>query len=297
MGFLAKLFRRRHHHAKDGQNQPYRPRPAFLFPTSEYAVPATVWATNIQTLPQTEITECRIRKVIHCKSRVAGSHEFLLVYIRHPAGTDAIVLADRGSDVRADSHAETSSVLSEDTLAPTAQHAIFTSRAAERDRVAVAVSHDGTTGCLTREYGANKEKDIDELHTLTFPKPSKAPSVAHFAALLSTASRHALTGCSPSQESAWFAYTALEVLQDIFGGQAKAKKGWVRVPYGGVRVGEGDMVAAVVREYTRIWEEFSRRRVKETPNPTRAGNLKEAKKVKKKEECDSFADMLRTMGS
>lgn len=42
-------------------------------------------------------------------------------------------------------------------------------------------------------------------------------------------------------------------------GDVKTNKGWVRVPYGGVNV---NTVGALIREFTPVWEDFSRRQMR-----------------------------------
>ena len=237
-----------------------------LFPLQEYTTPIHIWAGAIQVLSASESSECRVRKISHCKATSSSDsgHEFLLVHIRHPSGKDAILRAERlGSS--------TSSNASYTTTAPLRDRQPLVSTAA-LDRV--SVSHDGTTDCLTRHNISHAE-----LLTLSFPKSSSAPNVAHLAALLVTlnahggspaqsgangtvpsvpGARHSAGGDGAKQSSAWFAYCAVEVLKEVFGGKIKQSKGWVRVPYGGMRVGAGDTVDAVVRRYTKAWEDFSR---------------------------------------
>lgn len=41
-------------------------------------------------------------------------------------------------------------------------------------------------------------------------------------------------------------------------GDVKTNKGWVRVPYGGVNV---NTTGALIREFTPVWEDFSRRQM------------------------------------
>ncbi|KIJ65351.1 hypothetical protein HYDPIDRAFT_88354 [Hydnomerulius pinastri MD-312] len=259
--------------------------PLSLFPGGEYTAPVGQWVNSIQTL--TESYECRLRKIVHCKTMSGSRHEFLLVYIRHPSGKEAIVLADR------DSASDASPVRSDDTKhSQDGKQAYATPTS--RDRV--KLSYDGTAQCLTRHISS-----WAEIHTVKFSKPSGAPSVAHLAALLTTLNRHTLSlGSSPEQRSSWFAYSVAEVLREIFGGEVKTSKKWVRVPYGGIAVENQDTVDALVREYTSTWEVFSRQLGQKGSTRTNKAQKsktarQEQKKAKKKEQMNSFADMLRTM--
>ncbi|KAF8839381.1 hypothetical protein BDN67DRAFT_1012366 [Paxillus ammoniavirescens] len=261
--------------------------PLALFPVGEYNAPVSSWAKSIQALANNN--ECRLRRIVHCKATSGSRHEFLLVYIRYPSGKESVVLAER------DSASDTSSGLSDDIMH--SQRAIgghvFP---ASRDRV--RLSYDGTTQCVTRHIPS-----WAELHTLKFSKSSKAPSVAHFAALLTSLNRHALSpDLSAEKRSSWFAYCVVEVLKEIFGGKTKASKKWVRAPYGGTRVDNRDTVDALVREFTICWEDFSRRRVQKdfggsVNKAQNSGAKRQEQKDAKKEQMNSFADMLRNMDS
>ena len=250
----------------------HRLPPAALFPLQEYTAPSIhVWAGAIQVLNASESSGHRIRKVSHCKATRGPSsssaadlvghdgHEFLLVHVRHhnnhnhPSGKDAILRAERLSATPHSSGAHGGPPY-----------------ITAHDRV--SVSHDGTTDCLTRHIAPS----YVELLTLSFPKPSEAPSVAHFAALLVTLNTHGPGGGSTTtsgptgpvvtgitggadQPSAWFAYSVVEVLKAIFGGKVKKNKAWAKLPYDGGGGGMRVDVDAVLRRYTRTWEDFSRR--------------------------------------
>ncbi|KAH7891002.1 hypothetical protein F5I97DRAFT_1840711 [Phlebopus sp. FC_14] len=283
MGLLALLGFKgsRDRNASTGESLPLP-----LFPIGEYNAPVTLWANSIRDLGQSQ--SCRLRKLVQCKETTGSQHEFLLVFILHPSGKEAIVLVDRK---------ETCSG-SNSVLAGTDKQAwAVAAQKATRSDV-VKVSYDGTRQCLTRHSSG-----YSEIHSLKFPKASKAPSVAHLAALLMTLSRHSLPPTPGFEmQSSWFVYTAVEVLKEIFGGDEKMSKKWVRVPYGGMRVSVRDTVESLILEYTATWEEFSRGlrqkgsqlRVKDKKQKT---VQQEKKRAKKQEEMDSFADMLRTMNS
>ncbi|KAF9234107.1 hypothetical protein BU15DRAFT_79424 [Melanogaster broomeanus] len=256
--------------------------PVALFPLGEYTTPVGIWASSIQALPDSD--DCRLRRIVHCKATSGSRHEFLLVYIRHSSGKEAIVLADRESA----SESQTPSVLSNDTMHP--QWAISAPRC--RDRV--KLSHDGTAQCLTRHIPS-----WAEVHVLKFKKLSEAPSVAHLAALLTILDRHMLSPLSsPEQQSSWFVYCVVEVLKEIFGGDAKTSKKWARAPYGGMRVDNRDTVDALIREFTSSWEDFSRRRVQNgggRPGDKAQAQAKHKAKKAKNERMNYLADMLRTV--
>ncbi|KIK77943.1 hypothetical protein PAXRUDRAFT_834786 [Paxillus rubicundulus Ve08.2h10] len=257
--------------------------PLALFPVGEYNVPVSLWAKSIQALANNN--ESRLRRIVHCKATSGSRHEFLLVYIWHPSGKESIILAER------DSALDTSPVLSDDVMhpqGPIGGHAF----PASRDRV--GLSYDGTTQCITRHIPS-----WAELHTLRFSTPSKAPSVAHFAALLTSLNRHTLSpDLSAEKRSSWFAYCVVEVMKEVFGGEAKASKKWVRVPYGGAGVDNRDTVDALVREFSTCWEDFSRRRVqKDGGGSVKKARKSEAKRQEQKEMMNSFAAMLRNMDS
>lgn len=284
----------------------HQPRlPPVLFPLQEYTAPIHLWAGAIQVLNAGECSDCRIRKISHCKATSSSSsadrhgYEFLLVHVRHPSGKDAIVRAERLSTSSSPFSTSNSSHTPAHGDPP---HTIPTAH----DRV--SLSYDGTTDCLTRHVTS-----YAELLTLSFPKSSEAPSVAHLAALLVTLNTHGgPTGAAvvpgtggTEQPSAWFAYSTVEVLKAIFGGKVKKSKGWVKAPYGGMEVDGADGVDALLRRYTRTWEDFSRKLGvgDRTPGQDSGDNsrsatsnskpkLRERKKAKERAEMDAFADML-----
>ncbi|EIW78760.1 hypothetical protein CONPUDRAFT_166690 [Coniophora puteana RWD-64-598 SS2] len=278
-------------------------RPPCLFPPSDYTAPAQVWAASVQRLA--EHAECRIRRVVHCsvRSNATGSqgpsHEFVVVYIRHPCGADAIMVAERGGQ---DEDAHPQQQDSWDPQRRSSQETLIEERLRipvtlvrlpPADRVRLAPL--GDAGALLSRYAGG----VNELHTLSFPKERLAPHVAHVAALLCALNLHnPTTNGGSSQRAAWHAYTFTEVLHTIFGGDGKASKKWVRAPYGGLRVGIEHTVEGAIGSYQRKWEDF----MKKLAQPSVKAKVvdekalrKEQKKAKKKEECNAFADMLRTM--
>ncbi|KAL4061940.1 hypothetical protein J3A83DRAFT_4115031 [Scleroderma citrinum] len=274
--------------------------PLALFPVQEYTAPIHLWAGAIQVLNASESSECRIRKISHCKATLAADRrEFLLVFVRHPSGRDAIVRAEKQVQSFPSSLSSLASVHHRN--GPPHAHA----HAHTHDTVTVGLSYDGTPDCLTRGVS------YAELLTLNFPKSPEAPSVAHLAALFVMLNVHRAGGAgtdTSEQLSAWFSYSAVQVLKEIFGGKVKESKGWVNVPYGGMRVDAADRVDALVQRYTRSWDDFSRRlgpagrttSLYGGSDPHSASNDKskvrtERKKGEKRAQMDAFADMLRTM--
>lgn len=190
MGFLSALFKPRHRPLSASL-------PPALFPTNvqDCTFPVNAWASSIQDLPSNEA--CRVRRIMQCKSRSGAHKEFLVVYVRHPSGRDAIVLADR--DVSLDASAPSST--------------------RSRDRIRLLA--DGTAASLTRSVPGGYAK----IHTVKFPE-SGAPSVAHLAVLLTVVQRHGMApGASAGVQSGWFAYCVAEVMREVFLGKGKTGKG------------------------------------------------------------------------
>ncbi|KAF8448720.1 hypothetical protein L210DRAFT_855361 [Boletus edulis BED1] len=277
MGFLSLFF-------KSGRAPTHQSLPPALFPIREHSMSAGAWASSIRDLVESD--ECRLRRIVHCKANSRSRDEFLLIYIRHPSGKVATVLASRDTTFDPSSaHAD------EDISLP---HPGMDIRALgvapSRDRI--WLSSDGTAASLERHILSS----WGETHTVKFPK-SKAPSVAHLAVLLTVVHRHVMSpGASAEMRSGWFAYCVAEVMREIFLGESKPNKKWVRVPYGGMKVEGRDTVDALIREFTPAWDKFSRGQV-----ARRGGQRKpkheEEKKAKKKAEMDSFVHMLRNMES
>lgn len=219
--------------------------PPALFPIKECTISVSEWASSIQDLAENQ--ECRLRRIVHCKAKSASRQEFLLVYVRHPSGKDAIVLADR----------DTSSSAHADEHLPSARHPMDMRTmgiAPSRDRI--RLSTDGTASSLTGHIPGGWAG----IHTVKFPKASKAPSVAHLAVLLTAVHRHVLSpGASAEMRSGWFAYCVAEVLREIFSGESRTSKEWVRVPYGGLKVEGRDTVDTLIRDFRPAWEDFLRR--------------------------------------
>lgn len=173
-----------------------------------------------------------------------------------------------------------------------------TSNPTDNDHDRISLSYDGTLESLTQRL------DYAQLYTLTYSKPSEAPSAAHLAALLITISTHggptSTIGSTAEHTNAWFAYSVIEVLREIFSGKGKANKKWAR---GGMRVDPPDRVDVLVRKYTSTWENFSRKmgstsqRLQHDSEQQDVAARRQQAKVDKKAEIDAFADMLRTMGS
>lgn len=219
-------------------------------------------------------------------------HEFLLVHIRHPSGREAIGRVERETRLPPSVPVLPLSIsnLHSETSNPT-----------DNDHDRISLSYDGTLESLTQRL------DYAQLYTLTYSKPSEAPSAAHLAALLITISTHggptSTIGSTAEHTNAWFAYSVIEVLREIFSGKGKASKKWVRVPYGGMRVDPPDRVDVLVCKYTSTWEDFSRKmgstsqRLQHDSEQQDVAAHRQQAKVDKKAEIDAFADMLRTMGS
>ncbi|KAI6042201.1 hypothetical protein EDC04DRAFT_2661284 [Pisolithus marmoratus] len=185
--------------------------------------------------------------------RSSARNEFLLVHIRHPSGREAIGRIERLPNL----HNSTSN--------PTNNN----------DHDTISLSYDGTLECLTRHL------NYAELYTLSYSKLSEAPSVAHLAALLVTIGTHggptSSSGSTSKHASAWFAYSVVEVLREIF-----------KCQYGGMKVGK----------YTNAWRDFSRKMGSTSqPDPKNVMTHPRRAKADQKEEMDAFTDMLRTMGS
>ncbi|KAF8550728.1 hypothetical protein OG21DRAFT_1499593 [Imleria badia] len=273
----------------------YRPPPSHqflppaLFPTGEYTTSVTTWASSIQDLAENR--ECRLRRIVHCKAKSGSRDEFLLVYVRHPSGKNAIVLADRDT-----SFDPSSAYVDEDTVPPYSRMDMRALGVApSRDRI--RLSSDGTVASLIGHIPGGWA----EIHTVKFPKASEAPSVAHLAVLLTVVHRHMVPpGAKGEGRSGWFAYCVAEVMSEIFLGKSKTNKKWVRVPYGGIKAEGRDTVDALIREFKPAWEDFSRRQTlargggRSTEHKSKR---QEEKKAKKKALMASFVDMLRTMES
>ncbi|KAI5983146.1 hypothetical protein EDD15DRAFT_1922256 [Pisolithus albus] len=262
-----------------------RSLPSVLFPAHDYTAPIHTWASAIQILGESK--HCRLRKICHYKVTGTGSiahHEFLLVHIRHPSGREAIGRIERSPSVP--------------TPLPLSN---IHSGTTTSDQDTISLAYDGTSECLTRHL------DYAQLYTLTYSKPSEAPSVAHLAALLVTLSTHGGPttgdGCTGEHASAWYAYCVVEVLREIFSGEGKTSKNWVRVPYNGMRVDPPDRVDILVRKYTSTWQDFSRKMENTSQHlqhdPRRQNLVAHHQQAKSgpKAEMDAFADMLRKMGS
>ncbi|KAI6166475.1 hypothetical protein EDD17DRAFT_1471220 [Pisolithus thermaeus] len=238
MNILSRLKKK-----KNTSNQSL---PSVLFPAREYTAPVHTWASAIHILSESK--NCRLRKICHYKAtstNASAHHEFLLVHIGHPSGRVAIGRIERLSSVPI-------------LLSPSIPHS-RTSDLTTRDQDKISLAYDGTSECLTRHL------DCAQLYTLTYSKPSEAPSVAHLAALLVTLSTQGgpttSSGSTAEHASAWFACCVVGVLREIFSGEGKESKNWTRVPYNGMRVDPPDRIDVLVREYTSAWQDLSRRMV------------------------------------
>ncbi|KAH7914240.1 hypothetical protein BJ138DRAFT_433806 [Hygrophoropsis aurantiaca] len=154
------------------------------------------------------------------------------------------------------------------------------------------------------------------LRTLAFRKARTAPSVTHLAVLLRTLGREGLyrvsepESGSTSLRSRWFTRGVVDVLMEVFGGRVELGLGAGKNKGGKERANVGVDAEAMIRAYTHSWKEYEsahrqRSRGDEVPEAETTGGgykakgkwkRKQVKKTKKAEECDSFADMLRTMG-
>ncbi|EGO22557.1 hypothetical protein SERLADRAFT_473547, partial [Serpula lacrymans var. lacrymans S7.9] len=155
--FSLQVFRR-------GMSGDSTSRPTILFPEVEYVAPVGDWAHRVQAHPDS--LRCRIRKIVHCKSKSSSNHEFLLVHVRQPSRTKAVLLVER---VASFTDSDSSSILSDDDSSYD-QHthinpvlASISVSLPARDRV--RISHDGTTSSLASQ-------PFVKLHTLSFPKSS-----------------------------------------------------------------------------------------------------------------------------
>lgn len=229
--------------ASHNNNKNHNPLPCALFPPTRRCVPVDLWAKEIQDLGASNY---RIQKISHCKNIM--QHEFLLVHVQHSSGKKAVMVAERvmlmGSPYGI-SH-------------PGAHDHHPSNMRTAHDRV--NVSGDGTTRIIAI-FGH------EEVPTLSFPNSSTAPSVAHCAALFLTLHQHGAKRCHQNgrgadRASAWFAYSGLNVLKELFGGQVKARssaQGCVTSMYEADSVHAADRVDALVRDYPRIWEDFSKK--------------------------------------
>ncbi|KAI6124143.1 hypothetical protein EDD16DRAFT_1827315 [Pisolithus croceorrhizus] len=262
--------------------------PSVLFPVRDYTAPIHAWASAIHILGESK--NCRLRKICHYKATgtdASAHHEFLLVHIGHPSGRVAIGRIERSSSVP--------------ILLPLSIPHSGTSDLTTRDQDKISLAYDGTSERLTQHL------DCAQLYTLTYSKPSEAPSVAHLAALLVTLSTHdgptTSSGSTAEHASAWFAYCVVEVLREIFSGEGKESKKWTRVPYNGMRVDPPDRVDVLVRKYTSAWQDLSRRMVNTSQHLQHDSKRRDVvahcqqTNADRKADMDAFTDMLRTMGS
>ncbi|KIN97284.1 hypothetical protein M404DRAFT_897168 [Pisolithus tinctorius Marx 270] len=205
MNFLRSRFKRK-------KRQSNKSLPSVLFPIRSYTAPIHTWAGAIQLLDESK--SCRLRKICHCKvigiDSMSVHHEFLLVYIRHPSGREAIGRVERETRLPPSVPVLPLSIgnLHSETSNPT-----------HNDHDRISLSYDGTLKSLTQRL------DYAQLYTLTYSKPSEAPSAAHLAALLVTISTHggptSTTRSTAEHPNAWFAYSVIEVLREIFSGKGK----------------------------------------------------------------------------
>jgi len=219
-----------------------RTRPAILFPKTDCSSPVNDWAKEIQALP--ENSQCRVRKIVHYRDPTATQHEFLLVYIHHPVGKNAILMVEREMGSYGSYGTDTSGMhpsLASISFPPCDE---------------VKLSYDGTHKCLTRDFPF-----LDKLYTVSF-KNSTSPSVAQFAALLNVVSQYGSQSRSFSskQDGSWFAHTIAQTMKTLFRGvmkeNAKCMKASRRCD--GMQIGHWDAGTILVKEYEMVWAQFFR---------------------------------------
>lgn len=233
--------------ASQNNDTKHNPLPRALFHSNNYPRPLDLWAKEIQDLGASDRSDYRIQKISHRKRPISGD-EHLRVHLQHPSGRKVVIDAGRmmmmGSPYGT-WHAQSTG----------ARDHVPSNMRTAHDRV--NISHGGSTLLDSIRIG-------EEVLTLSFPNSSKAPNVAHCAALFLTLRKHGAQRCHENgrgaeRASAWFAYSGINVLKELFGGTRSSAQKCVESVYEADRVHAADRVDALVRDYSRIWEDFSKK--------------------------------------
>ncbi|KAI0064040.1 hypothetical protein BV25DRAFT_334870 [Artomyces pyxidatus] len=161
---------------------------SFLFPLTFYSASLESWAADLHA-SCLEADQCFLEQIVHYKAVNDMEHEFLLVSVRHPAGSLLYLGVDRNAEEGNPEQVSDKSSSSRyilDTLMNSSSSTSTSSPSTAMPPVGTAfdgvqISHDGTPAPILARHGP-----VLPLNTLTFPRatPSTRPSLLHLSVLL-----------------------------------------------------------------------------------------------------------------
>lgn len=160
-------------------------------PPNAYRIPH--WVSQIESMDQTQCSECSITRIDHRKNLTDKEHEFLVATITHTAGYQCYLKIHRCVESLSTSDSLTIGSTSVGTLRP-------------------------ALDCVQFIAEITTENESMIVSSVSFIHPNSTPSIPNLSVLLSVVNAHATDYHPRWYNCYWFAHTVTEVLRRKYRG-------------------------------------------------------------------------------